>query len=100
MPETNISAACIGLGRMGAGIARNIQRAGCRLIVYNRNQEKTKSFLASGAALAPTSRDAAQSADVVVTSLLDDASVLEVIGEAFACQRKGGAWDFDRCGSR
>ena len=67
MAETNISVACIGLGRMGAGIAHNIQRADLRLIVYNRTQEKTEPFSTSGAALARTPREAAQVADVVVT---------------------------------
>ena len=79
MAEINISVACIGLGRMGAGIAHNVQRAGLRLIVYNRTQEKTEPFVNSGAALARTPREAAQEADVVVTSLMDDASVLEVV---------------------
>jgi 3-hydroxyisobutyrate dehydrogenase-like beta-hydroxyacid dehydrogenase len=82
MADTNISVACIGLGRMGAGIAHNIQRAGLRLIVYNRTHEKTEPFIACGAALARTPREAAQEADVVVTSLMDDASVLEVVDGA------------------
>ena len=82
MADTDISVACIGLGRMGAGIAHNIQRAGFRLIVYNRTHQKTEPFIASGAALARTPREAAQEADVVVTSLMDDASVLEVVDGA------------------
>lgn len=82
MAETNISVACIGLGRMGAGIARNVQNAGFRLIVYNRTQEKAEPFITSGAALARTPREAAQAADVVVTSLMDDASVLDMVNGA------------------
>jgi len=77
MAETSISVACIGLGRMGAGIAHNVQRAGFRLIVYNRTQEKAEPLITSGAALARTLREAAHAADVVVTSLMDDASVLD-----------------------
>lgn len=82
MSETNISVACIGLGRMGAGMAHNVQRAGFRLIVHNRTREKTQPFVASGAAFAGTPREAAQAADVVVTSLMDDASVLEAVNGA------------------
>jgi len=82
MSDTNISVACIGLGHMGAGIAHNIQRAGFRLIVYNRTHEKMEPFIACGAALARTPREAAQAADIVVTSLMDDASVLEVVDGA------------------
>lgn len=82
MSDTNISVACIGLGQMGAGIAHNIQRAGFRLIVYNRTHEKMEPFIACGAALARTPREAAEVADIVVTSLMDDASVLEVVDGA------------------
>ncbi len=82
MAETNISVACIGLGRLGAGIAHNVQRAGFRLIVYNRTQEKAEPLITSGAALARTPREAAHAADVVVTSLMDDASVLDVVNGA------------------
>ena len=32
----NQSVACVGLGRMGSGIARNIQNAGFPLTVFNR----------------------------------------------------------------
>ncbi|HVB58425.1 MAG TPA: NAD(P)-dependent oxidoreductase [Candidatus Acidoferrales bacterium] len=76
MTLKSLSVACIGLGRMGAGLARNIQSAGFPLTVYNRTIEKTKPFVASGATLAKSPREAASAADVVVTNLMDDASVL------------------------
>lgn len=76
MTLKSLSVACIGLGRMGAGLARNIQSAGFPLTVYNRTIEKTKPFVASGATLAKSPREAASKADVVVTNLMDDASVL------------------------
>jgi glutamyl-tRNA reductase len=44
-----LSVACIGLGRMGSGIAHNIQRHGFPLMVYNRTVEKTKPFVAASA---------------------------------------------------
>ena len=44
-----LSVACIGLGRMGSGIAANIQKAGFPLMVYNRTAEKTKPFVDAGA---------------------------------------------------
>jgi len=77
MSATQLSVACIGLGRIGAGIARNIQATGCRLAVYNRNAQKMQPFVASGATLAGTPREAAAAADIVITCLMDDASVLE-----------------------
>jgi 3-hydroxyisobutyrate dehydrogenase-like beta-hydroxyacid dehydrogenase len=73
----------IGLGRMGSGIAQNIQRAGFGLVVYNRTLEKTRPFVAAGATAAGTPRQVAAAADFVVTSLMDDRSVLDcVTGDA------------------
>jgi 3-hydroxyisobutyrate dehydrogenase-like beta-hydroxyacid dehydrogenase len=72
----NLSVACIGLGRMGSGIARNIQNAGFRLTVFNRTKEKMKPLVEAGAAAASSPREAAAAADIVVTNLMDDASIL------------------------
>jgi 3-hydroxyisobutyrate dehydrogenase-like beta-hydroxyacid dehydrogenase len=72
----NLSVACIGLGRMGSGIARNIQNAGFRLTIFNRTMEKMRPLVEAGATSASTAREAAAAADIVVTNLMDDASVL------------------------
>lgn len=76
---TTISVACIGLGRMGSGIAGNIQKKGFPLTVYNRTSEKTKPFVAAGARAARTAREAAAAADIVITNLMDDASVIDTV---------------------
>jgi 3-hydroxyisobutyrate dehydrogenase-like beta-hydroxyacid dehydrogenase len=82
MTTAKLSVACLGLGRIGAGIARSVQRAGHRLIVYNRTPEKAKALGASGAEVADSPRDAASRADVVLTCLMDDDSVREnLLGE-------------------
>ena len=64
MTTTQLSVACLGLGRIGAGIAQSVQRAGHRLTVYNRTAEKTRSFVASGAKAARSPREAAADAGV------------------------------------
>jgi 3-hydroxyisobutyrate dehydrogenase-like beta-hydroxyacid dehydrogenase len=79
MSNEGTTVACIGLGRMGAGIARSIQQAGFTLRVYNRTAAKMKPFADQGAAAAKSPREAAAGADVVVTNLMDDASVLEAV---------------------
>ncbi|WP_163718572.1 NAD(P)-dependent oxidoreductase [Mangrovibacterium lignilyticum] len=71
--------AMIGLGKMGKGIARNIQAAGFELVVYNRTSAKTTPFVDNGAILAKTPSEAASLANIVVTSLMDDASVLDMV---------------------
>ncbi len=79
MTANSLSVACVGLGKMGSGIANNIQHAGFRLTVYNRTPEKAAPFVAAGATAARTAREAAAAADIVVTNLMDDASVLGAV---------------------
>lgn len=76
---TIASVACIGLGRMGSGIAGNIQKRGFSLTVFNRSSEKTKPFVSAGARGARTPREAAAAAEIVVTNLMDDTSVLDTM---------------------
>jgi 3-hydroxyisobutyrate dehydrogenase-like beta-hydroxyacid dehydrogenase len=71
--------AVIGLGNMGAGIARNIAKAGFNLTVYNRTASKMKPFTEAGATAAASPREAAARADIVITSLMGDDSVLETV---------------------
>jgi 3-hydroxyisobutyrate dehydrogenase-like beta-hydroxyacid dehydrogenase len=75
----NTSVACIGLGRMGSGIAANIQKHGFLLTVANRSAEKGQPFVSAGATFASSPRDAAAAAEIVVTNLMDDASVLDTV---------------------
>jgi len=71
--------AFIGLGNMGTGIAQCILKSGHDLIVWNRTATKTGPLVALGARAATTAREAAAAADVVITSLMDDKSVLDVV---------------------
>ena len=69
--------AFIGLGNMGAGIAANILGKGTELRVWNRTAAKMKPLVDRGARPAATPREAVEGADVVLTSLMDDASILQ-----------------------
>jgi 3-hydroxyisobutyrate dehydrogenase-like beta-hydroxyacid dehydrogenase len=75
----DLRVAFIGLGKMGAGIARNIQKAGFPLTVYNRTASKTQPFVEAGATMVASAREAAAGADVVLTSLMGDESVKAVV---------------------
>ena len=79
MSLDHLTIACIGLGRMGAGIAGNLQASGCRFVVYNRTSAKMEPFAAVGATPARSAREAASTADFVVTSLMDDQSVYDLL---------------------
>lgn len=71
--------AVIGLGRMGTGIAHSLLRNGFPVTVYNRTEAKMHPLVEAGARAASTPALAAQSAKYVITSLMDDASVLSVV---------------------
>jgi 3-hydroxyisobutyrate dehydrogenase len=76
MPSGEIrNVAVIGLGRMGARIARNLLKAGFHVTVYNRTASKMQRLIDAGAAGADSPRQAVAAADVVLTSLMDDQSV-------------------------
>ena len=57
MSLKDLSIACIGLGRMGVGIAQNVQASGCRFVVYNRTPEKMQPFAAAGAKAARSAQE-------------------------------------------
>ena len=59
----------IGLGNMGSGMSRNIQRAGYPMVVYDIREEMTKPLLEGGARLASSPAEVAEQSDVTFTSL-------------------------------
>ena len=69
----------IGLGRMGAGMAHNLLRAGNELTVYNRSREKAEVLSKEGARVADSPADACSDADAVFTMLADDPAVEQVV---------------------
>ncbi len=68
----------IGLGRMGRGMARRIQGAGHDLAVYDVVREQTAEFAAAGARAASSVADLCKGREIVVTMLVEDATVIEV----------------------
>jgi len=80
----------IGLGNMGTAIAERVLDAGYRLVVYNRTPAKADALGARGAAVAKSSAELVEQADVVLTSLADDAALEAVAGQVFAAA-PGGA---------
>ena len=67
--------AFLGLGSMGAPMARRLLAAGLPLAVWNRNPERAAPFAALGASVAATPREAASGADIVCTMLSDPTAV-------------------------
>lgn len=68
----------IGLGRMGGGMAANLQRAGHDLVVLDKRPELANPLLERGAQLAGTPAEVIGRTEVVFTSLPGPADVEEV----------------------
>ena len=69
----------IGLGLMGAPMARNLLRAGFPLTVWNRTKSKADALVSEGAKLAASPSEAAAQADVVITIVSDPPALEEVL---------------------
>jgi 3-hydroxyisobutyrate dehydrogenase-like beta-hydroxyacid dehydrogenase len=67
----------IGLGRMGAGMAANLLKAGHHVTVYNRTPEKAAALVAQGAKVAAHVSDASRG-EAVITMLTNDDAVESV----------------------
>ncbi|HEX6208204.1 MAG TPA: NAD(P)-binding domain-containing protein, partial [Actinomycetota bacterium] len=71
--------AYLGMGRMGAAMAATLRREGFDVVVWNRSPEKAEAVAeASGCEVAATAPEAAGSAEIVLSSLADDAAVQDV----------------------
>jgi 3-hydroxyisobutyrate dehydrogenase len=74
-----VRVAFLGLGAMGLPMAEHVLAAGFPLTVWNRTPAKAAPLVAAGASLAPTPRDAAAAADVVLTCLPTQDEVRDVL---------------------
>ena len=69
----------IGLGIMGKPMARNLMKAGYKLVVYNRSRASMDELAAEGAATGDSPKAVAEQSDVVITMLPDSPQVQEVM---------------------
>lgn len=75
--------AFIGLGNVGFPLARNLQKAGHQLTVFDLDPARAAPLVEAGASLAESSSRAAEGAEVAITSLPNPAAVAAVVpGEA------------------
>src|SRR5207245_1438870 len=69
----------IGMGAMGSRMADRLLAAGYNLTVYNRERERTRILEQRGAMVAATPRELASRADIILSSVADDAAVENVM---------------------
>jgi len=75
----------LGLGIMGAAMARRLLDHGFELTVWNRNASRAAPLVKAGARIAATPADAAQGAEAVIAMLADDEASRAVwLGESGA----------------
>jgi 3-hydroxyisobutyrate dehydrogenase len=85
----------IGLGRMGAPMARNLLRAGFPLVVHDRVPAASQALLDEGAEFADDPARAASDVDVLISMLPAPPQVEEAMfgaRGAFAALRPGATW--------
>ncbi len=71
--------AFLGVGAMGAPIARNLAHAGHSLSIWNRTRERAEALRDGGIRVASTPADAARECEAAVTMLADDRAVEHVV---------------------
>lgn len=69
----------IGLGIMGAGMARNLLRAGHRVVVWNRTASRSEALGPDGAEIAESPAEVARRSDVVMICVSDTPDVREIV---------------------
>jgi 3-hydroxyisobutyrate dehydrogenase len=84
--------ALLGTGTMGIGMARNLLAAGLPLRVWNRTAAKAQPLAQEGAVVAASVAEAVKGADIVITMLLDGASVAEAIEAGADALAPGTIW--------
>jgi 3-hydroxyisobutyrate dehydrogenase len=85
----------IGLGKMGRGMAANLQKAGYEFYVHDISRQFAEPFIEKGATWCATPQEMAEACEVVFTSLPTPADVLSVCyGEngLVAGFREGSVW--------
>ncbi len=82
----------IGLGNMGAPMARNVVAAGFSLVVADLDPGKVGALVAAGARAAADAPGAARDCDIVMTSLPGPAQVHTVAEQILPVMSRGSVW--------
>ncbi|WP_037467994.1 L-threonate dehydrogenase [Sinorhizobium fredii] len=92
-PGRAVTAAVIGLGSMGFGMARSMKRAGLEVVGYDITPAAVDRFVAEGGRGAATLRQAVPDADIVVSVVVNAAQTETVLfgADGIAAAMKPGA---------
>ncbi len=82
----------LGIGTMGAGMVRNLVRAGHTVRVWNRSPARAAALESDGATATRSAAEAVDGAEVVVTMLFDLDATREVVAGAAGSFAPGAVW--------
>jgi 3-hydroxyisobutyrate dehydrogenase len=84
--------AVLGIGTMGAGMARSLRREGLEVTAWNRTRAKAEPLAEAGVTVADSVADAVGGADAVITILFDVDAVLDVTDDLLAALPADAVW--------
>ncbi|MET0701502.1 MAG: NAD(P)-dependent oxidoreductase [Mycobacterium sp.] len=82
----------LGMGAMGAGMARSLLREGIEVTVWNRTAERSEPLSEAGATVAVDVAASVSDADVVVAMLFDTAATLDVMAVVLPAMKQGAVF--------
>ncbi|MGW4525035.1 NAD(P)-dependent oxidoreductase [Amycolatopsis sp. NPDC004378] len=86
------TAAVLGTGLMGSGMARSLAKAGFTVTAWNRTTEKARQLAEEGITVADDPADAVAGADVVLTMLFDTDAVADIMGRVLPAFGPDTVW--------
>ena len=88
--DEQIRAGVIGLGAMGAPMARHLAKAGLLGMVWNRTNSKAEALaMETGALVAAGPEALAADCNVILTCVSADQDILDVVGRLLSCVTPG-----------
>lgn len=79
----------LGLGTMGAPMAKNLKKKGFEVVVWNRSAARAEALKADGLEVARSPAALAEQVDAFCTCLADPAALMSVASELFDTARRG-----------
>src|SRR6201996_5614509 len=90
----NVNVSILGLGIMGAAMARSTARGGLKTTAWDRSPERASSFGLGNVQISQSARDAVQDADLVITMVSNADAVLSIMKEreVLPAMKPGAVW--------
>lgn len=82
----------LGLGIMGAPMAKNLKKKGFEVVVWNRTPAKAEALAAEGLRIASSPAALAKEVDAICTCVADPAALQDVVKQILPALRPGQLW--------